>query len=406
MIHTTFNKCYIIKFYLTTTMEINKLTPAICKHACSAQNTSACYHGKALLETLQNRIKDMYVASHGKKPSMPDNKLGKILDEYHLRHPKDSCKTLLAKMMEVLENYDKYNVIIEGIKSDERCAQSFFFNNPSVIRIFTLLNISYNNDFRIDSPVSDISTFVYEAMWENNWRRLNSYRYESSLYTWLKKVASDILLSTYIDQGRISPRIFTSPGCYRLALRSQDSDTRKYAVNLVEEGPMHDILDAVYLKKWDEQTIISSLGIKHELFKQTLKAAETCLIKELIELNNIYTLKILRHKKEKPSTWQAVAVDNIDIADNLEPSKSDILMTYLVGCTWQFGNLDDFLYYASERMGWDDTDKWIWQSRYFKGTTSKEMSVKIGREPAWIDVRYCRLCKALAKAIKKRFADS
>ena len=379
---------------------------AQCKHTCPAQNGTCCHLGKSLFDMQLKQIKDSYVSFRGKQPPTSDEKLLELLENYQAHHPKTSCKETLPKMMEVLENYEKYHAIVDGLKTDERIARNFFFNNPTVTSIFKHVNNTYKNDFKIDSSITDISTFVYEALWENDWRRLNSYRYESSLYTWLGKVASNILLSVYIDQGCISPKIFSSAGCYRLALRSQNLKTREYAVNLVKSGQMHDILHDIYVNKLDEQAVADSLGVSLKLFRQMLKSAETCLVEELLKLNNVYTLKILRHKKEKPSTWQAVKIDGLDMADNSGQSESDSLMNKLVGCTWQFGNLDDFLYYVSEHMGWNDIEKWIWQSRYFKGSKSKEMAARLGRAPSWIDVKFFRLNKALASAIKKRFAES
>lgn len=65
-----------------------------------------------------------------------------------------------------------------------------------------------------------------------------------------------------------------------------------------------------------------------------------------------------------------------------------------------------FLYKFSERLGWSEEDKYVWQSRYIENMKPEEVAAFLpGRSRSWVDTRYSRLNKLFRSSVRKWWND-
>ena len=323
------------------------------------------------------------------------------------------CETIYTLMTE--KNYkDDASRIVERIKTDKEFASRFLYGTSTVpgksiarlrSRIINQIHRSYN----IKISPSDFNTILYEHLYsDGTWKVLDSYNYRSSFFQWLGTVASHCIMAYLEENGYIKISRARTPGNTRLVLKQMTPDYCRVIIDdMVKIAPLHDFLLAVYVDRLDQEAIQQRFDLDDELYKLTCRASEKALKTALINNEHPYGDALV----DKVSRKITVPSDFLTIIGQTNAADCETSpLREVLGVTpddVEFENkVITFLYKFSERLGWSEEDKYVWQSRYIENMKPEDVAAFLpGRSRSWVDTRYSRLNKLFRSSVRKWWND-
>lgn len=301
----------------------------------------------------------------------------------------------------------------DAIIAYEAVAEEFFFHtmNPMNLGFENKIHKTYN----VHVLVEDIATWVYIAMFnEGKWTRLNSFAGNCSLFSWVSVAASQSVYKELRDEHIIPSYTEPSHKNTSLTLRSMKyEDEVMLVLDLVEDYTMRQLLSSLYVDKLTEEDAMKTLGMSEELFVATRKTAEIILKEALISED---TLLVTR---EDGKTVNLVSLALSDVSNELNTSSSEGAIAFAETIQEEFDGDDytkdvlnelypdkpwreqwmSFVLDRANEMDWSEEDNIVFIERFYNESSPVLLAKRLGRARTWIDNKYSRELKALAKHI-------
>lgn len=300
--------------------------------------------------------------------------------------------------------------IVENIKNDETFAYRFLYGTSlipgkSIARLRSRIINQVRMSYGVVVEPLDFSTILYEHLYsEGSWRVLNSYDFRSTFYQWLGTVASHCIMAYLEENGYIKISRARTPGNTRLVLKKKSPEYCRIVIeDMVKIGPMRDMLLAVYVDHLNQEAIQKRFGMDDEMYQLTLRASEKTLKTVLLNTEHPYDDVLV----DKGARKIMLSSDFLTIIGQTNAAyNEDSPLREVLGVTPDDAEFEskviDFLYKFSNKLGWNDEDKYVWQSRYIKNMKPEEVAENLPkRSRPWVDTRYSRLNRQFKEAIRE-----
>ncbi|MBQ9362088.1 MAG: hypothetical protein IJT97_01575 [Bacteroidaceae bacterium] len=271
------------------------------------------------------------------------------------------------------------------------------------------------NIYDVDVALHDVRTIIYTELYDGgNWTRLRSYEGRCSIFTWVSRVASQVLVSQLVKEGIISLSNGRMAMNTSLTLKSMKSrEERQLVIDLVDVPQWHDLLTSIYVK---DRGVVETMGVlcmTEQVFKKTLSLAKKSLKEQLIAKESYYW----RRKDGKVVNLVSLALRDRGIftepideeslsdmknvfEDDVQDFRKQVLDIIYPGLPTKM-QWYKFVYDHAMRMKWSKENETIWVARYCDNEPPVDLADRLGRKRSWVDNRYSRLNRALVKSMKE-----
>ena len=300
--------------------------------------------------------------------------------------------------------------IVERIKSEEEFAYSFLYGRSilpgkSIARLRSRILNQLRSSYHIDLDPDVFNTILYEHLWsEGSWSVLNSYSYRSTFHQWLGIVASHCVMAYLEENGLIKISRTRTPGNTRLALKKRSPEYCRLVIDdMVNIAPLHDFLLALYVERLDQQAIMKRFDMDEQMYKLTQRTAEKALKTALLNSVHPYDDVLVDKgaRKIMLSSDFLTTLGQTNAAYSADSPLREVLGVGLDDAEFE-NKVIAFLYDFSNRLGWNEEDKYVWQSRYIKNMKPEEVAENLtNRSRAWVDTRYSRKNSEFKDAIRE-----
>lgn len=262
--------------------------------------------------------------------------------------------------------------------------------------------------------IRDIATCIYLAMYdEGKWGRLNAYRGDCSLFSWIATCATQAVFAEY--SLIFNPQTELSAKQTSLTLKSmRHNDEVKMVLDLVEVPQLHELLTHIYIDRMNDEDIMSLMGMSEVLYKKTVKVAETMLKETLISKEFI----MVEHADGKLANLVSLALG--DVSGNLDTTSSDEALTIAINKFNEMGvyeEIQDVLQLKYPNMEphamWDKFVKDqalvcgmtedqldVWIARYIDHESPVSVAERLGMRRSNVDNLFSRANKILEDHIR------
>ena len=297
--------------------------------------------------------------------------------------------------------------LIDKIKNDKNFVNYFFYDyrddcyniGPICKIIISCLKRSYGCDVY---SYEDIGTFLYVKLWDGGtWHNLDTYREEYGFFTWLFKVAYNLMIKKAEEIGYFKTKRKLTPGNTRLlANKVSPEDWEMYLDVLMPKDEHYEMLKHIYVNRKKTDEIIKKMHLADEKeYKSLRHRAENHLKTILIESEEDYEGILITEKSPRCVVWhpdyerlmEEQCVDN-----SLENPIGDVVGVWLSDAEVE-SEAGVFLSKFVHFLKWSETDICVILERC-KGTSPESLAKKLGRRRDWVDTRYSRLKKKFLKA--------
>ena len=297
--------------------------------------------------------------------------------------------------------------LIDKIKNDKNFVNYFFYDyrddcyniGPICKIIISCLKRSYGCDVY---SYEDIGTFLYVKLWDGGtWHNLDTYREEYGFFTWLFKVAYNLMIKKAEEIGYFKTKRKLTPGNTRLlANKVSPEDWEMYLDVLMPKGEHYEMLKHIYVNRKKTDEIIKKMHLADEKeYKSLRHRAENHLKTILIESEEDYEGILITEKSPRCVVWhpdyerlmEEQCVDN-----SLDNPIGDVVGVWLSDAEVE-SEAGVFLSKFVHFLKWSETDICVILERC-KGTSPESLAKKLGRRRDWVDTRYSRLKKKFLKA--------
>ena len=297
--------------------------------------------------------------------------------------------------------------LIDKIKNDKNFVNYFFYDyrddcyniGPICKIIISCLKRSYGCDVY---SYEDIDTFLYVKLWDGGtWHNLDTYREEYGFFTWLFKVAYNLMIKKAEEIGYFKTKRKLTPGNTRLlANKVSPEDWEMYLDVLMPKGEHYEMLKHIYVNRKKTDEIIKKMHLADEKeYKSLRHRAENHLKTILIESEEDYEGVLITEKSPRCVVWhpdyerlmEEQCVDN-----SLDNPIGDVVGVWLSDAEVE-SEAGVFLSKFVHFLKWSETDICVILERC-KGTSPESLAKKLGRRRDWVDTRYSRLKKKFLKA--------
>ena len=225
----------------------------------------------------------------------------------------------------VMEYSDKY--IVNRLISCDPEFESFFFLklcNPLLKKISWTI---FDNNVSVDELTNEFYCFLKQ----NEWEKLRTFQFQSSLFYWLKIVATHFFSK---NKEKLLPNCLSNPikniSSLIQNLKDVPRDEILSMLDMVDNQQYHDILYLILVEKKTDNQMMSILGISDRVYKRKKHFAIDCLKNSLINSNSYYAeLYFTEHTScsdnntsEIPTQDHEVMITKMDVATllNLMPN--------------------------------------------------------------------------------------
>lgn len=297
--------------------------------------------------------------------------------------------------------------LIDKIKNNETFVNFFFYDyregcyniGPICKIIISCLKRNYGCDVY---SYEDIGTFLYVKLWDQGtWHNLDTYREEYGFFTWLFKVAYNLMSKKAEEIGFVKTRRSLTPGNTRLLLKKHSpEECEMFLDQLMPKGKHLDIMKYIYVNRKNPDEIIKKMHLMDEKeFKALRLRAENHLKAILIESEFDYEGLLISEKSPKRVVWhpdyERLMVEHCVDNSHNNPF-SDVLGVGLSNAEVE-KEAGAFLSRFVHFLKWNETDICVILERS-KGTSPEVLAKRLGRRRDWVDTRYSRLKKKFIAA--------
>ena len=344
------------------------------------------------------------------------DKHGDFCDDLEFFSDRDFLMQVFDEVRSILTVPDlraKDAIIVDRLQHDEKFASDFLFCSPEQPDNIAPLRARFIRNLRKDfgylMKPEDFSHILYSHLFSfGTWAPLQSYDYRSSFYSWLSTVASHCIVAYLEENGFIKISRARTPGNTRLVLKKMTPDYCHAVIeDMVNIGPMRDMLLAVYVDRLDQETIQKRFDMNKRMYKLTLRASEKTLKTALLNAEHPYDDVLV----DKSPRKQMLHSDFLTLIGQTNAAYSeDSPLREVLGVTPDDAAFNDkiieFLTDFVNKLGWSVDDKYVWSSRFIQKTKSREVAENLqGRDEHWVNNRYSKLQKVFLPAIRKWWAS-
>lgn len=310
-------------------------------------------------------------------------------------------------------NKQEADGIIRKLKSgDESFIKDFFYGTNlvkcNISRFRSKIISQIRETYRVNVSIAEFGNILYTLLWDNgSWGVLDSYQYQSSIFSWLEQIARHEVIKTLEDYGEISVNRERTSGNTRLLGVSVDPLVWDFILSeVMPNGLSSEILRALLVDGKNQETVRSEMGLNEDQFNTLQKKAEIELKDKVIRSDSYFEQIIIRDKSARNImvTEEYIA----DFAKWQEEKNCYNIFADVFGANCTHAELQDkivkFLYSFSEQMNWSDEDRLLWRMRFIENVAPVKAAEYFGRKRSWIDNKYSRLNARFNKAIKDWWA--
>ena len=294
-------------------------------------------------------------------------------------------------------------------------AVEFFYNTLEPMNNGLVYKIE--KTYSISISIMDIATIVYrEAYNEGKWTRLRTYAGNCSLFGWISLAASQAVFKELKDLHIIPTDSEPTHKNTSLKLRSMKKrEEVEIVISLVEHPIMNMLLKCLYVDRLSNMATMERMGLTPELFKETRKVAEMILKEsliqeeimlwerengEVVDLVNLALSNVSNVINTSTSEEALLAALNMSQEEEAYPEVKDALEEFYPGRPWR-EQWTNFIMDRAYEMEWSIEDNTVFVERFYNNTDPVKLARRLGRARTWVDNKYSRELKALAKYIKK-----
>lgn len=294
-------------------------------------------------------------------------------------------------------------------------AVEFFYNTLEPMNNGLVYKIE--KTYGVSISIMDIATIVYREVYnEGKWTRLRTYAGNCSLFGWISLAASQAVFKELKDLHIISANSELTHKNTSLTLRSmKEKEEVEIVISLVEHPVMYMLLKCLYIDRLSDMATMERMGLTPELFKETRKVAETILKEsliqeeimlwerengEVVDLVNLALSNVSNVINTSSSEEVLLAALNMTQEYDDYPEVKEALEEFYPGRPWR-EQWTNFIMERSCEMGWSVEDDTVFVERFCNNTDPVKLARRLGRARTWVDNKYSRELKALAKYIKK-----
>lgn len=283
--------------------------------------------------------------------------------------------------------------LVQEIMSNEKKAADFFFREmyPNAFAVAG----EYNCKYGVELTAADVCTYTYLACWDNKWAKFRSFKGDSSVHSWVARIAAQATYKVLVEEKYIDGVGNTRANDYRLTVRSiVDANDRQGIVDLVYIPEQHKVLEMYYIEKAKEEAFAKEFG-SYDSAMEILKTAQTTLIEQLLNTENPYADIAL--SPVKPLRLEVEFKPELDYVDSSCDSENKQALRELFRQLYNNEDWDDnvrtFVDGVVANMDWSDRYKEIWVERFYNSTPSRELAERYNVHNTWIDNVYSRMNK-------------
>ncbi len=300
--------------------------------------------------------------------------------------------------------------IVESIKTNPDFAYHFLYGTSilpgkSIARLRSRIINQIRTSYHVDVDPNDFNTLLYEHLWsDGTWKVLDSYNYRSTFFQWLGTVASHCIMSYLEENGYIKISRTRTPGNTRLVLMKMTPDYCRIVIeDMIQIVPIRDFLLAVYVERLDKNDIQKRFDMDEDMYQLTLRTSEKTLKTALLNSEHPYDDVLI----DKDARKIMVSSDFLTLIGQTNISNDETSpLREVLGVTPDDAEFEDkvveFLYKFTDKLKWNDEDKYVWRSRYIMNMNPVEVAEALpDRSRPWVDTRFSRLNKQFKTAIRE-----
>lgn len=299
--------------------------------------------------------------------------------------------------------------IIARLKANDKIfAQHFFYDdNPkelNISRIRSKIICEIAKSYKINIAKRDFSSLVYEAIWsDGTWAPLDTFKFHSSIFSWLEKIARHEIVSHLEEIGWITvPKTRTAANT-RIKFLSQSPLRCKQVIDeIITEEEQHNLLTMLYVERKTEEQIEVEMNLSQDDFEKLCKKAELKLKDGILRSPHNYD-DMLGDRGKRIITVSPDYAD--EFAEWLETKIGEEDFRDVFGVNLTHEQIQDLcmklLKDISANMDWSAKDRYLWQRRYFEDGSPEELAKELGMRRSNVDVKYSRMRVKFYEALNK-----
>lgn len=330
-----------------------------------------------------------------------DEEDGELSEDIEFINDKDALTSIFDNLNTILtvKDYKRDSkMIVDQLMSDERFAYTFLYGysqipGRSIARLRSRIKNTIRKSYHIELSDETISTVIYEHLWdEGEFTPLKSYNYKSTFFQWLSTVASHAVMKYLEENGFIKVNRERTPGNVRIIWKDKKPECCQMMLDEMIHIPrIHAFLTALYVDRKSQEEIQKELDLDEKDYKLTKRASEKSLKVALLSTENCYEDFLA----DKGARKLMVSSEFLTLIGKTNANEiSDSPLREVLGVSEDDANfeakVEEFLYDFSNKLFTKELDKTVWQGRFIKGITPKDMAEMLGKTRGWVDCKFNR----------------
>lgn len=308
---------------------------------------------------------------------------------------------------------DERIALRDAITTYSSVAEEFFFH--TIVPMCKGLTHKIFETYHVVINHRDISTWVYAGMYDGGkWTRYRTYRGDQSIFAWTANCASQIVFKELDKQHLIPPSSDLNASNTSLTLKSmQNEEEIQMVIDLVEVPELHSVLTMIYVDRMTDEQIMAETGMSKQLFRKTVRTAETMLKEALIDKESMLVVrsngKIVNLVMEAlsdcsgvfqtSSSDDAMAIAEKQLYTDNEESELHVLQSqFRPGLPF----LEQWVLFVVDRaqeMKWSTEEQTVFYERFYNHEDPVALARRLGRRRTWVDNKYHNLNQEITSYI-------
>ena len=201
--------------------------------------------------------------------------------------------------------------------------EAFFFNRKCAPFLSKMRWYYFDNQL----PLNELTNELIDQLKNDDWSKLKSFRFDTTLFGWLKTVARNHFFAFKKKMEDKAPPVDDEKK--KLDLESQSPDDIKMLLEKVLIPKYRKILWMKYIEHKTDEEICDDLSVSEELYKKLTTKVENHLIRVIKNEGDIYEQMFLKPPEKKPvlpptvydPTEDIISKMDLEILINLIPNE-------------------------------------------------------------------------------------
>lgn len=330
-----------------------------------------------------------------------DEEDGELSQDIEFINDKDALTSIYDNLNTILtvKDYKRDSkAIVDQLMSNERFAYTFLYGSSqipgrSIARLRSGIKNMIRKSYHIELSDETISTIIYEHLWdEGAYKPLKSYNYKSTFFQWLSTVASHEVMKYLEENGFIKVNRERTPGNVRIIWKNKEPEFCQMMLDeMIHIRHIHAFLTALYVDRKNQEEIQKEFDLDEKDYKLTKRASEKTLKVALLNTDHCYEDFLA----DKGARKLMVSSEFLTLIGQTNANEiSDSPLREVLGISEDDANFEEkvveFLYDFSNKLFTNELDRVVWQGRFIKGISPKDMAEMLDKTRGWVDCRYNR----------------